>query len=845
MTADSDPRRPIEGSESEIASSKRVAAILREIFDAAESERSRILERACAGDEALRRRVQELIDAEDATNGFLSTPAVEYAAALLGEQDAGSTLPASSNEEGRRLGPYRIARKLGEGGMGIVYEAVQENPQRPVALKLIRGGVLIDDHQVRLFEREMRALARLVHPGIATIHDAGRTEEGHPFFAMELVRGARLDEYLDARHAHPLSKREIRFRLTLFLKICDAIAYAHQRGVIHRDLKPSNIVVVDATAPPAGSGRAAPPDPSIKVLDFGLARITEGDVEATLSLPQAGAVRGTLPYMSPEQARGDTDAIDVRSDVYSLGVLLYRMLAGELPYHVPASPLHEAVRIIAEAPPRRPSAVAPALRGDLETILLAALAKERAARYQSVSALADDVRRFLDNLPILARPPSLAYQLRKIFARHKGPVAFAGALLLAIVLGGIGTTIGMRRAQRAEAEARDEAQTSRAVSDFLTGLFERSDPQLTRGREVTVAEILDSGAAEMEERLKEQPRVRARILTTLSRAYLGVGLYDEARALGEQTLAIRQEVYGEKDSSVVSNLRDLGEIAKEMGDHAAARSYLERAVRLAEATRNPDPQELANSLFLLGGLYASSGDPAAARPRLEQALALREKEYGADSPEVAACLDALTTTLIQLGEFDLAAVHQERAVAIAEERFEADNPLLAMYWNNLGVAYGRGGNLDAAQPAYERAIELWEHVRGEEHPGMAKALNNLGALLAEKGDYERARPLLERGLAIREKIHGPDHFQVATSVSNLASFYRDSGEFEKSRALYLRAQAIFEAGLGKVHPSVALNLEYYALLLRKMGRDAEAEDVESRVRTIREELERKRDAPGP
>lgn len=848
----------------------RIRLVLERAFDLAPAERTAYLDHACAGDEDLRRHVRQLLEADEIAGSrereFLGTPALLDREDLLrdgNDEDGGSDRTArvdGSAEDmpgghGEGL-PYRILRKIGEGGMGIVYEAEQQNPRRSVALKVVRGGAYVDELHLRLFQRETQALARLRHPGIAAIYEAGRTDSGEHYFAMELVAGSPLDEYLRQRSSFrqgvergqssdPSRDRpEARARILLFLEICDAISYAHQRGVLHRDIKPSNIVVVqpdhetsslslsegssrgvseggssgvsergsagdsERSSPNAVAmdhsrpgefvrtaasrrsfqGSLAPSEtPRIKVLDFGLARITDGDVALATMATTYRTIAGTLPYMSPEQARGVPEEIDVRADVYSLGVVLYEMLTGTLPYDVHGRSLPEALRMICETPARRPGASKGIWRGDLATIVLKALEKEPSRRYQSVSAFADDLRRYLADLPIQARPPSTIYQLRKLAARHRVAAALTSGLALALIAGAIGTTAGMVRARRAEAvarqaaaEAKREADTSEQVTRFLENLFLVSNPGEARGNVITAREILDRGVEQIEVELADQSLVRAQLLGTMGNVYRNLGLYDEARTLLERSLDARRETLG--------------------ADHP----------------------EVARSLYGLAGLDRRVGNFGLARARYEEALAIREKTLGPDHPFVASSLSGLANLHLELGEYAQAMPLYERAIAITEKEHGPDHVEVAAHLCNFALLLERTGEFQDAIRVLERVVTIREKALGPDHPELAADLSQLGSVQTAIGEYDAAKATLERAIAIEEKSLGPDHAAVGESVGNLASLLEQMGDFPAARMENERALRILTTSLGEDHPRTVMARDALAATLSHLGDDDEA-----------------------
>ncbi len=748
--------------------------------------------------------------------------------------------PLDTFEHPQTVGPYKILQVIGEGGMGYVYEAEQTEPvRRRVALKVIKSGM--DTRQVvARFEAERQALAVMEHPNIAKVYDAGATEAGRPYFVMELVKGLPIHEYCDV---HKLS---IRQRLELFVSVCQAVQHAHQKGVIHRDLKPSNVLVSE------GGAGAVP-----KIIDFGIAKATGQRLTEKTLVTEHGQAIGTPAYMSPEQAEMSGLDVDTRTDIYSLGVMLYELLVGRLPIdpssvgvHVflaqlvmretdaptPSSRLSslgDAQKYIASVRHLEPAALRRELKGDLDWIVMTAMEKDRTRRYETANALAMDLRRYLANEPVAARPPSTGYRLGKFVRRNRVAAAAAAVVALTLIVGAAVSAVGMVRATRAEERAAREAEAARQVSDFLVSLFEVSDPGTARGNTITAREILDAGAERIEDELADQPRLQARMMHTIGDVYHELGLYDRAVEMLEAALAIRERTPGVDDVEIAESLNQLANLYRERGRYDEAEPLFLRALAIWERELGRNHPQAAVALSNLGSLHMEQGDYAAAETLLSQSVTVSETAYGPDDPRVGASLTNLAISFWAQGQLKAAEPLLTRALAIEERSHGADHPDVAESLNNLGALYWTLERYADAEPLYERARRIFEKALGPDHLNTAAVLNNLGETYWVQGKYDDAEPMYRRSLEIKEKVLEPDHPSIAMTLNNLGNLYRDEGRPDDAEAAYQRALAIREKVFGFEGGPVVETLEGYARLLRQTGRPEEAAELEERAGRIR------------
>jgi len=834
------------------------------------------LARIAASDPELAAAVGALLAADRRSGVWIDGPVVEAMRGLEGFGPIVDPDRIADGEPRPRVGRYEIVGTLGHGGMGVVYEARQSAPERAVALKLLRPGLLSED-RLRRFEHEARVLGRLNHPGIAQVYEAGTARVGstdQPFIAMELVRGERLD-------LHAVRRRpSLRERIGRIIELCDAVQHAHDQGVVHRDLKPANLLVSERGP--------------LKVLDFGVARIVGADVEALTQMTGTGQVLGTLPYMSPEQVRGTRADVDARSDVYAIGVIAYELLSGKRPLQLESCSLPEAARIIAEDEPTTLGRLDRRLRGDLEILVGKALAKEPERRFATPRELAAELQRHLDDEPIKSRPPSRAYRIQKFTRRHRElvlGVALAFAVLLA---GGVTSTVlyfrsqgNLARAVKAEGDWREAAQRAalaeaewqeaarRAgieaglageVSDFLVRLFEVSDPSGQAGAHVTALELLDRGRQEIATELADQPDVRRRLMSVMGRVYFQLGQYGRALPLIGETLAALRASEDPAPLELADALFAIGEIHHFQGDIQEIRPYYEEALALRRTSLPPAHPDVTRSIDVLARLFRdlqTDEDLERAHGLAQEAYDLR-REGGASEFELSESLQTLASLETHAGG-DLREARRLNLEALAiRERLQEGDSKVAFRTPELLHALGdvefRLGNDDRAEELYRQCLEQSRERFGPDHVFVSHSLRGLAGVHTRHHRYDEAEACLDealrlttdadrgiRNLLLQERAfvehdrggleqaaqlyeeaieecaarEGPDHPDTAVAINNLCTLRYSQGRYDEVEALALEAIDIFRKS-SPDHPTLGKTLRNAAGAIRQQGRAREA-----------------------
>ncbi len=827
-----------------------------EIFDAArelaDEERAAYLAKMCGQDADLRQRIEAMLEADAAAGEFFKTEVAPPSRLIVAE----ANLSPSIEKAGDRIGRYKLLQQIGEGGMGLVYMAEQDQPvRRSVALKIIKLGM--DTRQVvARFEAERQALAMMNHPHIAKVFDAGATESGRPYFVMELVRGIPITEYCDT---NCLPTRQ---RLELFILVCQAVQHAHQKGIIHRDLKPSNILVTSNDGVPWPM-----------IIDFGVAKATHQRLTEKTLFTHFAQMIGTPAYMSPEQAEMSKLDVDTRADIYALGVLLYELLTGSTPF--PTKELlslgyREMQRTIAEREPPRLStrlstmtneertvvaknrsvdvtALAKLFRGDLDWIAMKCLEKDRARRYETANGLAADIQRHLNCEPVVARPPSRLYEFQKTVRRHKLGFAATGAVIIALSLGLVGSTWefvqknrAFQRATAAELEqnrlrqiAEAKEQQSQQVAQFLKDMLKGVGPSVAAGRDTKLLkEILDKTAERVNKDLNDQPEVEAELRNTIGFVYFELGQYDESESMFRQSLELMRKVWGPQHATVAETLHKLAETLRREGKRTEAATVAREALAIYEHLYGRQHATIGATLNLLGFTLAQSANfgeanSAEAEAILREALAINQKVLGAHHPQVGLSLSRLGIALEYQNRFAEAEAVLGDAVKIQRKALGAApdlglaSPQVELGWTllALGRVSGYQGRLAEAEKMYREAVAAMGTVLSDEHWDMRQAKDSLLDCLIAQGKWPDVE-LLDRDL-----------IPLANKLHKEVDLLRFQGDPKANERKVRQVLERYQETVGRDHPSVGVVLNTLGLIVKDLGQFSEAEAM------LREALE--------
>jgi serine/threonine protein kinase len=813
------------------------------IFDAARQmpdaqARAAYLDAACAGNPSLRERVERLIQAGQRADEFLAANPLE----LGGTGQQTISVPPLSEGPGTVIGNYKLLEKLGEGGFGVVYMAEQKQPiKRRVALKIIKAGMDTREVVAR-FEAERQALALMDHPNIAKVFDAGSTERpltcpsdtlspsgpsgregpgegdgyprpsdgrgagaeglsaGRPYFVMELVRGVRITDYCDEKK---LSTRE---RLDLFTQVCQSVQHAHQKGIIHRDLKPSNILVT------INDGVAVP-----KIIDFGIAKATQLELTEKTVFTRFHQFLGTPAYMSPEQTEITSVDIDTRSDIYSLGVLLYELLTGKTPFdthELLKAGLDEMRRVIREKEPERPSTRLTrelarqrvsaqsaignrqsAIDHDLDWIVMKCLEKDRARRYETANGLATDIQRHLNNEPVVACPPSNLYKFQKLVRRNKFAFAAGAGIAASLVIGlaialwqSIEKTRAYNRAVVAERDAKTEAIASKQIAQFLENMLEGVGPEVAKGRDATILkEILNKTGERIGTELAGQPKTEAYLRERLGKVYAALGDYPAAELMQRRVLDLRRQLYPGGHRDLVGALDNLALTCMLRGRLPEAERLSREALAMGEKFPGPRPGDRAAWLTSLATILKHQNKFAEAEEKYREALTLDRKVFGNEHREVAVALNNLAGVLYNLDKFDQAEPLLHESIDMCKKLFGSDSPIAAAALTTLTTLLSHQRRLAEAEVVGNEAVAMQKAMHGNEHPYVANALGNLAGVYRRQRKLAEAESLQLEALAIRRKKLGPAHPVLARSLHDLGIVLNSRGKLIKAEAILREA----------------------------------------------------------
>jgi eukaryotic-like serine/threonine-protein kinase len=749
---------------------ERIQSIFHDAVDLPQPDQRTFLKTACGDDDTLIAEVTCLLEEDARSASLLDRDVAHVANDMLGE--AGPVSPESDE-----FGPYRILRELGEGGMGIVYLAERKDLGNLVAIKILRDAWVSEARRER-FLSEQRMLAQLNHPSIARLYDADTLRNGTPWFVMEYVEGVPLVEYCRQRQS------SIRERLMLLRSVCEAVQYAHQHAVIHRDLKPSNILVKSDGTP--------------RLLDFGIAKQIQ-DLDATPDHTRTIARLMTPAYAAPEQIR--MEPAGVQTDVYSLGVMLYELLAGRVPFDLANRTPGEAETILVTQDPEKPSSVAREnLESDLDVLCLSAMHKDPQRRYRSVEALIRDIDHFLKNEPLEARPDNLRYKLGKFIRRNRRAVS-AAALALTIVLGlVIFFTVRLAIARNA---ALAEAARTQRIQRFMTNLFEGGDKEAGPADSLRVVTLVDRGVQEART-LDAEPEIQAELYLTLGGIYQKLGKFDQADSLLRSSLDQRKRLFGSDHREVAESLVALGLLRVDQAQWDEAERLVREGLRMSR-----QQPAISKAILALGKVLAGRGNYDQAIPLLQEVVRLRSTPAGAPS-DLAVALTELANAHFYAGHYADSDSLNRRALDIYTHLYGERHPLVANALINLGSSQFDRGNYAEAERFERKALDITQVWYGKDHPETASTQTILGRALIFEGHYDEAVDLFERTLAIQERIYGPVHPRVASALNELGGAALRRGKLDDAIARFSRMAEIYKMVYHDKHYLVGLALSNLA-----------------------------------
>jgi serine/threonine protein kinase len=788
---------------------EHVAALFEAAVSLDPEQRSAFLDRACGDNGSLRQEVEELLQAAAAAGSFLKHPVFD--------------LPTADDSHGSQatIGAYTLLEVIGQGGMGEVWLAEQRQPvRRRVAIKLIKAGMDTKEVVAR-FESERQALALMDHPAIAKVFDAGSTPEGRPYFVMEYVPGLPITDYCD-KH-----KLTIRQRLELFIRVCDGVQHAHQKAIIHRDLKPSNILVSEA------DGKPVP-----RIIDFGVSKAISQTLTARTVYTRIGTLIGTVGYMSPEQANSDGEDIDTRTDVYSLGALLYELLSGALPFDLSKAAYDEVVRRLREEDAPRPSTKLRALgdvssvaatnrgtdlstlcrqlRGDPDSIALKGLEKDRARRYASASELAGDITRYLRNEPVMAHSPSTAYRARKYLRRHRVGVTVAAALVLLLVAFAIVQAVELQHVARERDRATRERDRADRISQFMTGMFKVSNPSEGGGNTVTAREILDEASREIDPGLAHDPALQAQMMHTMANTYYGLGLYQRAASLDERALAIQQGIFGPRHPETLRAKSRLAVDLQMEGRHADAERMARETLKTQREVLGSEHPDTLHSMGRLGNILDAEAKYPEALALKQSALDVQRRTLGPDHRDTVFTMFGLANTFVLMGRYAEAET-VEREVLEAERRIDGpEHPATLIAMVDLGRSLFDERKYAEAENIYREVLDKQRRLLGPEHRETVTTMSFLAHDLLYQGRYSEAERLARQATGIEQRVNGPESPGYMDAENELAEILKTEGHYQDAERLY--REAIRNATKTNAVRQIALSWYDLACMSAKAGR---------------------------